>query len=349
MTTTAVHGVAPTTTRRRARARWTIPALAALLVIAVTASITIGAYGIALPDLWGALTGSAPDPTDSAVLWQIRLPRIALALLAGAALALAGVVMQGLFANPLAEPGLVGVSSGAAVGAVLALTLGATAAWMLPTAAFVAGLATTVVVYALARVNGRTEVVTVILTGIAINAFAGAVIGLLMSISDDAALRSITFWTLGSVSTASWSSVTMVLVLMLPALALLPLLTRPLDVLALGERNARYLGIDVVRTTRLGIGVTALLSAAVVAVTGIIGFIGLVVPHAVRGLVGPGHRRLMVASALAGALLLVVADLLARTVVAPREIPLGVLTGLIGAPAFFVLLRREHKRRGAWA
>jgi iron complex transport system permease protein len=198
-------------------------------------------------------------------------------------------------------------------------------------------------------VNGRTEVVTVILTGVAVNAFAGAIIGLVMSIVDDAALRSVTFWTLGSVSTASWTSVASIAVAGVIGFALLPLVVRPLDLLALGERNAANLGVDVMRTRAIAIVITAILAGAAVATAGMLVFVGLVVPHAMRLVVGPRHRGLVIASALAGAFLIVTADLLARTVVAPREIPLGVLTGLIGAPAFFILLRREHARRGAWA
>lgn len=285
------------------------------------------------------------------VIVDIRAPRVLLAVIVGASLATAGVVMQGVFANPLAEPGLVGVSSGAAVAAVVAIVLGLTAIgfWVLPLAAMIGGLLVTAGVYLMARVDGRTEVVTLILTGIAVNAFAGALIGLLMSISDDAELRSITFWTLGSLSAATWSSVILVLPLAAIGLALAPRLARPLDLLALGENAAAHLGVDVERLRRVAIVLTALLTAAAVAVAGIIGFIGLVVPHAVRLILGPGHRLLLPASALAGAALLVLADLVARTAVAPREIPLGVLTALIGSPTFFLLLRREHRRRGAWA
>lgn len=285
------------------------------------------------------------------VIVDIRAPRVLLAVIVGASLATAGVVMQGVFANPLAEPGLVGVSSGAAVAAVVAIVLGLTAIgfWVLPLAAMIGGLLVTAGVYLMARVDGRTEVVTLILTGIAVNAFAGALIGLLMSISDDAELRSITFWTLGSLSAATWSSVILVLPLAAIGLALAPRLARPLDLLALGENPAAHLGVDVERLRRVAIVLTALLTAAAVAVAGIIGFIGLVVPHAVRLILGPGHRLLLPASALAGAALLVLADLVARTAVAPREIPLGVLTALIGSPTFFLLLRREHRRRGAWA
>jgi iron complex transport system permease protein len=339
---------------RTARRVWTIPPLVAALLVACLAGISIGAYTIPFPDVLAALgraISGQPLSVADAVVVDIRAPRVVLAVIVGASLATAGVIMQGIFANPLAEPGLVGVSSGAAVAAVLAIVLGLTGFgfWMLPLAAVVGGLAVTAAVYLLARVDGRTEVLTLILTGVAVNAFAGAAIGLLMSVSDDAQLRSITFWNLGSLSAATWSSVLLVLPLALLGLALAPLLARPLDLLALGERGASHLGVDVERIRRVAILVTAVLTAAAVAVAGIVAFIGLVVPHALRLVLGPAHRRLIPSAALGGATLLVLADLVARTIVAPREIPLGVLTALIGSPVFFWLLRREHKRRGAWA
>ncbi len=351
MTATALE---PPSTQHRHKGPWVIPALAVALALAIVLSCLIGALPIPLTEFVPALFGkgaSASSQLQHDVLWQIRLPRVALAILIGGALATAGVIMQGVFANPLAEPGLVGVSSGAAVGAVAAIVLGATAIgfWVLPLSAFVGGLLVTAAVYFLARFQGRSEVLTLLLTGIAVNAMAGAIIGLLMSVSDNAQLRSITFWNLGSLSAATWTAVLTVLpVATLGAMAI-PLLARPLDLLSLGERNAQFLGLNVTRNRQLAIIVTALLTAAAVAVAGIIAFVGLVVPHAMRLVVGPSHMRLLISSALAGSLLIVVADLISRTVAAPREIPLGVITGLIGAPAFFILLRREHRRRGAWA
>lgn len=331
--------------------RLALPVLGAALGVSLAVAISMGAYSVSPTELWGALRGATSDPYATAVLWDIRLPRVVLAALIGACLAIAGTVMQGIFGNPLAEPGLVGVSSGAAVGAVLAIVVGATAVgvWVQPAAAFLGGLLVTVLVYGMGRVDGRSEVLTLILTGVGINAFCGAVIGLLMSISDDAQLRSITFWTLGSVSTATWQSVASVIPVALIGFLLMPWLARPLDLLALGERSAAHLGVNVERVRQVAILATALLTAAAVAVAGIIGFVGLVVPHATRLVVGPGHRLLLPASALAGALLLVWADLISRTIAEPREVPLGVVTALIGSPVFFLLLRREHRIRGAWA
>lgn len=341
--------------KARATTRLAIPVLLVALVVSCVIALMIGAFPVSISQIGASLvdgiTGSPQAGTAGDVIWNIRLPRVLLAVVVGACLACAGTVMQGVFANPLAEPGIVGVSSGAAVGAVIVIVLGLTAlgGWVLPVAAFAMGLAVTVMVYGLSRVNGRSEVLTLILVGIAVNAFGGAVIGLAMSISDDSQLRSITFWNLGSLSAATWPAVLTVLPFAILGVAATPFLAHRLDLLALGERGAAHLGVNVESVRRWSILLVALLTAAAVAVAGIIVFVGLVVPHAVRLVVGPRHRILIPATAIAGATLLVLADLISRTVVAPREIPLGVLTALVGSPVFFWLLRREHTRRGAWA
>lgn len=341
--------------RRKKLRRLTIPALLAALIVAATVALLVGAFPVTLADIGSAVThglsGTAQTSTATEVIWNIRLPRVLLAIVVGACLACAGTIMQGVFANPLAEPGIVGVSSGAAVGAVTVIILGLTAigGWVLPAAAFVAGLLVTAAVYTLSRVNGRSEVLTLVLVGIAVNAFGGALIGLVMSVSDDAQLRSITFWNLGSLSAATWPAVLTVAPFAVLGVAMTPLLAGKLDLLSLGERSAAHLGVNVEAVRRWSILLVALLTAAAVAVAGIIVFVGLVIPHAVRMVVGPRHHLLIPATALAGATLLVVADTVSRTVVAPREIPLGVLTALVGSPVFFWLLRREHARRGAWA
>lgn len=341
--------------QRRRRSTLVLPLLATGLAVAIVAALSIGAFPVMPSDIWTAVTagvtGNEQTTIAASVVWDVRIPRVLLAVLVGATLAAAGTLMQGSFANPLAEPGIVGVSSGAAVAAVLSIVAGLTAfgAWVLPGAAFVGGIAVTAAVYWLARVDGRTEVLTLVLVGIAVNAFAGALIGLLMSVSNDAQLRSITFWNLGSLSGATWVNVLAVLPIAVVGIGLSMLLVHKLDMLALGERAAGHLGVNVESLRRWVIFLVAALTAAAVAVAGIIVFVGLVVPHAVRLLVGPTHRRLLPAAVIAGALLLVVADLIARTIVAPREIPIGVLTALVGSPVFFWLLRREHKRRGSWA
>ncbi|HTO01189.1 MAG TPA: iron ABC transporter permease, partial [Microthrixaceae bacterium] len=278
-------------------------------------------------------------------------PRVALSIVVGASLGCAGAAMQGTFANPLAEPGIVGVSAGASLGAIAAIVFGVAAlgAWSIPAAAFVGGLITVTAVYLSARANGRTEVVTLVLTGVAVNALAGALIGLATFMSNDAELRSITFWSLGSMAQASWVKVAIVTPLAVVGLVAACLLSSRLDLLALGERQARHIGVDVERLRGIMLAIVAVLTAAAVAVSGMVLFVGLVIPHLMRMVGGPRHRILVPASALAGALVVVLADLLARTAVAPQELPLGVLTSLVGGPFFFWQLRRTRSAQGGWA
>lgn len=327
------------------------------LVVMALVSAATGAYAIPLGDvidsvLHRAHLGGAPlDRVGESVLWDARLPRVVLAVLVGAALGCAGALMQGVFGNPLAEPGVIGISSGAAVGAVAAIAFGLDflGNWTVTAFAFVAGLATVLLVYVLSRSDGRTEVVTLILTGIAVNAFAGALIGLCVFFADNAQISGITFWQLGSLAQATWPKVLAVLPCALAGLLVAPWYARRLDLLALGERPARHLGVDVERLRVVLILVTALLTASAVAMAGIITFVGLLVPHLLRMAAGPGHRFLLPGSALGGALVLVSADLVARTAAQPAELPLGVLTALIGSPFFFWLLRRTRRRQGGWA
>ncbi|WP_425505663.1 FecCD family ABC transporter permease [Streptomyces typhae] len=343
-------------TRRGAPYLLTV-ALAAALVLLALLSAGIGAYDIPLGDVLASvrhrvgLGGHALDRVGESVLWNVRLPRVTLALLVGASLGCAGALMQGVFGNPLAEPGVIGISSGAAVGAVASIALGLTffGNWTVTVCAFVAGLATVLLVYVLSREGGRTEVVTLILTGIAVNAFAGALIGLFLFFADNAQVTQITFWQLGSLAQATWPKVLAVLPCATAGLLVAPLYARKLDLLALGERPARHLGVDVERLRTVLVLVVALLTAAAVAVAGIITFVGLLVPHLLRMAAGPGHRFLVPGSALGGAVVLVGADLAARTVAAPAELPLGVLTALFGSPFFFWLLRRTRRRQGGWA
>ena len=344
--------------RPRLRPSVLIVGLLIALVVACLAAAAIGAYEVPPLEILGSLlhrvgidAGPVPAGVGESVLWDIRFPRVALALLVGGSLGCAGAAMQGTFSNPLAEPGIVGVSSGAAVGAVTAIVVGVTAlgSWSITAAAFAGGLVTVGLVYAASRSNGRTEVVTLVLTGVAVNALAGALLGLLMFMSTDAELRSITFWQLGSVAQATWPKVAAVTPVAVLGFAAVVLLAPKLDLLALGERSARHLGVDVERLRLQMLVIVALLTASAVAVSGIVLFVGLVVPHLVRMVVGPAHRVLVVASGLAGALLLVLADLIARTAVAPSEIPLGVLTALVGSPFFFWLLRRTRASQGGWA
>jgi iron complex transport system permease protein len=333
--------------------------LSVTLVVLCIVSAGSGQLDIPVSEVMGSILqriGINVGPTPSGtfgedVLWEVRFPRIVLGVIVGAALACAGALLQGIFGNPLAEPGVIGISSGAAVGAFTAIVLNLTVvgSWTVPAAAFLGGLITTVIVYSMARSGGRTEVVTLILTGIAVNAATGACIGLLTFLSDDDSLRAITFWNLGSLSAASWPAVVAVLPFAVIGIAVAMRVSRQLDLLALGERSARHLGLDVERLRIVVIIVAAGLTSSAVAFTGIILFVGLIVPHLIRLAAGPGHRLLIPASALGGACVLVGADLFARTLVPYQELPLGVLTSLVGGPFFFWLLRRTRKRAGGWA
>ena len=289
------------------------------------------------------------EPRHEAILLSIRLPRVLLGILIGSGLAVAGAAMQGLFRNPLADPGLIGVSSGAAVAAVATIVLGATAldfatrtlgTFALSIAAFGGGAATTLVVYRLSLVHGSVSVSTMLLAGIAINAVAGAVTGIFTFVADDAQLRSLTFWSLGSLGGATWPAVAAAAPL--TGLATLAALryARPLNALLLGEAEAGHLGCDVQRLKRSVVLLAAMSVGAAVAVAGIIGFVGLVVPHLLRLTLGPDHRILLPGAALLGASLLLGADLIARTLVAPAELPIGIVTAIIGGPFFMYLLKR---------
>ncbi|MBC3987441.1 iron ABC transporter permease [Streptomyces sp. AC563] len=343
--------------RRRARAAALTGGLVVALVTLCLVAAGTGAYDIPIGDVARSalhrvgLGGAPLDRVGESVLWNVRLPRVVLALLVGASLGCAGALMQGGFGNPLAEPGVIGISAGAAVGAVGAIALGLTflGDWTVTACAFGSGLLTVLVVYALSRSDGKTEVVTLILTGIAVNAFAGALIGLFIFFADNAQITQITFWQLGSLSQATWPKVLAVLPCAVAGLVLAPVYARQLDLLALGERPARHLGVDVERLRVAVVVLVALLTAAAVAVAGIITFVGLLVPHLLRMAAGPGHRFLVPGSALGGAVVLVAADLAARTVAQPAELPLGVLTALFGSPFFFWLLRRTRRKQGGWA
>ncbi|MFF1414115.1 FecCD family ABC transporter permease [Streptomyces sp. NPDC058289] len=343
--------------RRRWGSAWLTGGLVAVLVLLALVSAGVGAYEIPLGEVIGSvqhrlgLGGAALDRVGESVLWNVRLPRVVLALLVGAALGCAGALMQGVFGNPLAEPGVIGISAGAAVGAVAAIGLGLTffGNWTVTACAFVAGLVTVGAVYLLSRNGGKTEIVTLILTGIAVNAFAGALIGLFVFFADSGQVNQITFWQLGSLAQATWPKVLAVLPCALAGLLVAPFYAGRLDLLSLGERPARHLGVDVERLRLALILVVALLTAAAVAVAGIITFVGLLVPHLLRMANGPGHRFLVPGSALAGAVVLVAGDLAARTLAQPAELPLGVLTALLGSPFFFWLLRRTRRKQGGWA
>jgi len=332
--------------------------LCALLVASMLVSASIGAYAVPVGDVIGAvlrranvLSGAPADPIADDVVWLIRLPRIVLAVVVGSALGCAGAVMQGAFGNPLAEPGVVGVSSGAMLGAATQIVTGfdPLGPWTLPLAAFLGGLAAVAWVYLASRHEGRTEVLTLILMGIALNALASAAIGFLAFVADDASLRSLTSWTLGSLAQATWGKVGVVTPVALVGLLGAVSLAQTLDVLSLGDHPARHLGVAVERARINVLLVVALLAASAVAVSGVVLFVGLIVPHVVRALVGPAHRAVLPLSVLLGAVVVTVADTVARTLVSPAELPLGVVTALVGAPVFVWQIRRLRRVHGAWA
>lgn len=334
-----------------------LPTLLLLLIAALLLNVGIGAVGISPTQVVAILLAHAGIGLDvgysaqqDAVLWAIRLPRVAVAMLVGAGLAVAGAALQGIFRNPLAEPGLIGVSSGAALGAVAAIVFGVAPLGLatLPVAAFAGGMLATLVVYLLGRQSGRTEIVTLILTGIAVNAIAGAGTGFLTFFATDQQLRGIVFWSLGSLGGATWQSVLVALPFIAAGLLIIPYWSRSLNLLVLGDREARHLGVNTGQVRFAIITLAALMTGASVAVSGIIGFVGLIVPHLIRLIAGPDHRLLLPASALGGAVLLLMADLAARTVVVPAELPLGVVTALLGGPFFLWLLYRTRKQQGGW-
>lgn len=334
------------------------PVLVGLLLLVLLLNVGIGAVRIA-PDQVAAIlldrlgVHVAVDYTlqQENVLWSIRLPRVALAMLVGAGLAMSGAALQGIFRNPLADPGLIGVSSGAAVGAIALIVIGtAPLGWASqPVAAFAGALVLTLLVYFLSRSNGRTEVVTLILTGVALNAIAGSAIGLMNFLATDAQLRNIVFWTMGGLGGATWDVVAPVAIFSALGMVGLWRHARPLNLLVLGEREAFHLGVSTERVRLQVIALSTLVAGCAVAASGIVGFVGLVVPHLLRLIAGPDHRTLLPASALGGATLVLAADLVARTVVMPAELPLGIVTALAGGPYFLWLLRRTRAEQGGWA
>lgn len=322
--------------------------IAALLIIGVIAA-SIGAAKISLGRIISAAFASGGDLVlvnrDQIILLSIRLPRIVMASIVGALLAGAGAVMQGLFRNPLADPGLVGVSAGAGLAAAIAIVIGdrtapvlmANAPFFLPVAAFCGALATTALLYRMATWQSRTSIATMLLAGLALGALAGAGTGLLVFLADDRQLRDITFWMLGSLAGATWQKIFAIMPFLVVPLFFFPAVDRGLDLLALGETEAFHMGVAVERLKRLLIILVAAAGAAV-SVAGVIGFVGIVVPHLLRLVIGPGHRLLLPASACCGAILLLAADTFARTIAAPAELPIGIVTAFIGAPFFLFLL-----------
>jgi iron complex transport system permease protein len=338
------------------RYRWVLVGLAAALVGSVLVAVAVGAVHIGPASaarliLWRIGLGDRPNVPRATeiILFQLRLPRVALAIVVGLALAISGTLFQGLFRNPLADPAIIGVSSGAALGAIGVILLGGGAALGglgVSAAAFVGGMLTAFFVYRLARVGPTVNVATLLLAGIAVAALISAVMSIAMSFAGEQ-IRSIYFWLLGGLSARGWTAVEVVAPLVVLGAVGAFALVRDLNLVSLGEERAAQLGLDVGRFKWQAVALGALLAGAAVSVSGVIGFVGLMTPHVVRLVVGADHRRLLPAVLLAGPTFLVLADLVARAAVAPQELPLGAVTALLGAPFFLFLLRRERRRSGA--
>lgn len=337
---------------RSHRARMLTLALSLLLALTCVLSLAVGAAGTSL---WAALadllTGQPLQLRDKVVLFDIRMPRMVMGALVGAALAVAGTVMQGVFRNPLADPGLVGISAGATLGAISAIVLGGAlpagfaavaGVHLVPLAAFVGSWSATVLLYRVSTRKGRTSVATMLLAGIALSALTNALAGVLIYMADDSQLRDLTFWSMGSVAGASWSKVIAASPLILAALVAAPFLARGLNGLALGEAAASHIGIPVQRLKNTAVLIVGAATGAAVAVSGGIGFVGIVVPHLLRLLTGPDHRFLLVNAGLLGASLLLVADVISRLIIAPAELPIGIIMATIGGPFFLWILLRNR-------
>lgn len=342
--------------RKDDRAATLLGVLAVAMALAAVLSLSVGPTGVtleALPRAVMELLGIADRSADheALVLFNIRLPRTLIAMYVGASLAVAGAMMQGLFRNPLADPGLIGVSSGAALAAVCVIAFGHAyvnsdimktyGVHALPLAAFIGGLTATALLVGITSMGQAVSTAGLLLAGIAVAALAQALMGLVAYLSDDRALRDLTLWTLGSLAGASWSKVLGALPFAALLAVLLPRLVRDLNGLMLGEAEAYHLGIDIRRSKALIVLATAAAVGAAVAVAGIVGFIGIVTPHIVRMFAGPGHRILLPASAMLGATIVLCADMLARVIVSPAELPLGIVTALVGAPYFLHLVLRK--------
>lgn len=345
--------------RRMRRTRLQILAFGLLLLLSCLTSVCIGAVAISPGQVLGILSGSLTGVDigieygrrEEIILLAVRLPRLLLGIGVGAALGVSGAVLQGLFRNPLADPALIGVSSGAALGAVTMIVLGGSILaylpagfgfYLIPFAAFLGGLLVTAVVYGLAQRQHGTDVSILLLAGVAMNAVSAAVVGLMMFISDDQQLRDLNFWMLGSLAGATWDRFALAMPAIIIALAALFSLSRFLNAILLGEEAAMHLGLPVETAKRLSVLLVALATGAAVSMTGVIAFVGLMVPHMVRMMLGSNHHVVLPGSALLGATVIVIADLLARTLVVPADLPIGVVMSLAGGPFFIWLLCRRR-------
>ncbi|MEO0328265.1 MAG: iron chelate uptake ABC transporter family permease subunit [Pseudomonadota bacterium] len=323
-------------------------------IVAAAITLGVGAADISIANVvstWNWQTPMTFNTRDEIILFNLRMPRLILGTIVGAALSVCGAVLQSLFRNPLADPGIIGVTAGASLGAVSMIVLGGSVlsivvqylgVFALPLSAFLGALLITWFIQKIATSNGKTSIITMLLAGIALQAFAMALTGILIFLADDQQLRDLTFWGLGSVAGATWMKCFITGAIVLLVYCFLPKLADALNALSLGEANAFHMGINVQRAKNIAIVCTAAATGAAVSVSGGIGFIGIIVPHLLRLIIGPDNRYLLPASALLGAIVLITADAVARTIVAPAELPIGIITALIGAPFFLWLLLQKR-------
>lgn len=332
--------------------KWMLLGLIIGCIVVSFIGLSSGGVSISYSRLMDILFTGQSSNLEHAVIWQIRLPRLVLAIVVGAGLGACGAAMQAVFRNPLADPGLIGISSGAALGAISTIVLGSTllsgfadyyGIYAVPIGAFLGCLGVCSLIYRLSSQGNRFTIVSLLLAGIAVNAIVGAVIGILTLISSDQQLRDLTFWSMGALAGNSFTTIIPSLCLMLACCFGFSRLAQPLNLYLLGEQQARHLGVDVVGLKKKVFVYTALCTGAAVALTGIIGFVGFIVPHIVRLLIGPDHRYLLPASMLGGAILLCLADLLARTLILPSELPIGLITSALGGPFFLIMLVKTYR------
>lgn len=334
----------------RKPAVWCLALLPVLLVLSILFSLNSGATGFHLTTLW-----QTPDPEKQNMAWlvltQIRAPRVIMAALTGAMLGIAGTIMQGLFRNPLADPGLIGVSAGAALAAACVIVLGQETfffgipqIWAIPVSGIAGSFGATLLLYGFATRNGITSISRILLAGVALGAFSGALTGILVFRANDTALRDLTFWTMGSFTGSTWPRICVLLPFVAIALVGALWLAKPLNAMLLGESDARLIGYPVERIKGIAMLIVACAVGPSVSFVGSIGFIGVIVPHLVRLVTGPDHRLVLPASGFLGAILLTIADTWARTLAPPSDVPVGIITALLGTPAFVWLLNRTHTK-----
>ena len=328
----------------------------ALLLFSIVVSLSLGSANLPLSEVWRILLNKIPgigrmitpdwQTTSETIILKVRLPRLALAIVVGAALAVAGAGFQGVLRNPLADPYTLGVATGASVGASVVILTGmqfAWGQWTVPIVAFITGILTLIIVFKLAGTQGVMRLETLILSGVVVQAFLGAFVSFMVTLSKSV-VNEILFWQMGSVAMRGWSYSGIVLPYLVVGTAILLYFGRSLNLLALGERQAAHLGVNVSRTRLIVLVVSTLMTAAAVSVSGVVAFVGLVIPHLVRLVVGPDYRLIIPLSTIVGSVYLIWADTLARLVLSPKDIPLGIVTALLGAPFFAYLLSRQKKR-----